>query len=203
MGYVESRPAILHLGVNGKENIIMGPDLTLWGAGVAYTGTNANGYEATVRPPFDASANYAGYTYRINLGEPAYAWGTLYAVGGVNTSSDQRGKVNTEPLPSALGLNLIKKLTPRRYSRKDEQGHPRDAGKRYTGLFAQELQTALLSIDIGGDKLKVDVSGVIQGFAGLNYIPGRKKESFTDEEKRRKTKITKGENPVVIEEWKK
>ena len=142
-----------------------------------------------MRPPFDPSATYGGYNYRLNLGDPLFRWGKVYALG-VFTTSDSRAKRNAEALPGGLGLEFIKRLTPRRFGNRDEENHPRHGGRRYTGLFAQEVESVLLETDIGGGrgKMEKDASGVIQGFAGLGYIPARLESSFTDEEKSQKNK---------------
>lgn len=104
--------------------------------------------DGTYRPTHDNS---------IQLGSPSFRWSEVFSVSGVSNVSDEREKMDIEPIENSL--ELIRKLRPISYRWKVASRVLEDADavrevpgrRKHLGLIAQEVKSALdqLSVDFG------------------------------------------------------
>ena len=93
-------------------------------------------------------------TNKYNLGTSAVLWKTVYATGGVQTTSDQRLKTNIKPLERALDkvLTLNGVTYDWRVMEFPEMHFDSD---RHVGVIAQEVEAVLPeAVETGGDGYK-------------------------------------------------
>ena len=161
------------IGAYCSEKLVNGNDNTAIGMGAMLNATTGNNNTAIGYRALHTNTNYSNCTglganssvtasNQVQLGDTNV---TVYAQTAVQTRSDARDKIEIQD--TVLGLDFIKKLTPRQFKMNSrelyfEQGKQRDfnakndgskAGKRFhQGFVAQEVKQVI-------DEMGVDFAG--------------------------------------------
>lgn len=161
------------IGAYCSEKLVNGNDNTAIGMGAMLNATTGNNNTAIGYRALHTNTNYSNCTglgansavtasNQVQIGDTNV---TVYAQTAVQTRSDARDKVEIQD--TVLGLDFIKKLTPRQFKMNSrelyfEQGKQRDftatndgskAGKRFhQGFVAQEVKKVIeeMNVDFAG-----------------------------------------------------